>query len=87
MLGDFDMAFGRSSQVRVRAILPLPELSAPPGVLFLNETASPFTLRGGPGGKSAIVAPGGFHGDDGRVWHRVIPCSNGRVRGIWQPTE
>ena len=59
------------SESATNAILPLPDPSAHSGVLFINNTAGPITLPGGLGRKSAIVAPGGSYGSDGRVWYAL----------------
>ena len=52
--------------------IPLPDVLANAGNVFVNNTGADIPIPGGLGRRSSVLKPGGFLASDGRVWYRVV---------------
>lgn len=64
--------------------IPLPDVAASAGNVFLNNTGAAIIVPGGLGRRSSTLAAGGFLGSDGRVWYRLTRSGSTKS---WFPTE
>ena len=69
--------------------VPLPDVLANAGNVFVNATANDIPIPGGLGRRGSMLKPGGFVASDGRVWYRVThgPTPDGQASNSYFPTD